>query len=151
MGRKDKGEYNAYMREYMLKRYHARRQQAFDILGRSCRRCGGTEELEFDHIDATNKSFSVGRLWSIKEALFFAEIQKCQVLCKQCHLQKSRECQDGVRGKPAANRVTNYNHGTGYMYNRNGCRCTPCRDWRRQYRNKLVRYDGVTRAANSIG
>lgn len=91
---KDRDEYNAYMRDYMLRRYHARREMVFERLGRCCVRCGSAEELEADHIDSTTKSFPISRLWSVKLDRFLAEIEKCQILCRPCHVLKSREYGD---------------------------------------------------------
>ena len=75
MPRKDKERYNAYMRSYMLKRYHERRALALDYLGGFCVYCGSTEKLEFDHIDRTSKSFPISKLWSTAEDKFWEEIE----------------------------------------------------------------------------
>jgi 5-methylcytosine-specific restriction endonuclease McrA len=82
-------KYRAYMREYMLARYHRRRLQAIEELGGKCAKCGSVEQLELDHIDALTKTMSLSRLHSASQTKWEAEIQLCQVLCHPCHLEKS--------------------------------------------------------------
>lgn len=81
--------YNAYMAEYMLKRYHERRALAFEILGEACAHCGAGA-VEIDHIDWREKSFPVSKLWSVAMKRFLAELDKCQPLCKECHAAKTK-------------------------------------------------------------
>ncbi len=52
-----------------------------------CRRCGGTEALEVDHIDPRQKLEH--RIWTWSAKRRAAELAKCQVLCWVCHRQKS--------------------------------------------------------------
>jgi hypothetical protein len=58
-----------------------------------CVTCGETDPLvlEFDHIDQINKIDSISRMIndcrSLKEIL--AEIDKCQVLCANCHRRRT--------------------------------------------------------------
>jgi 5-methylcytosine-specific restriction endonuclease McrA len=60
------------------------------MLGDQCARCGATEELEFDHIDPDMKSFSIAaRIRDTRFELLEAEARKCQLLCKQCHRDKT--------------------------------------------------------------
>lgn len=85
---KTKEEYNAYMRKYMLDRYHRRISEAIIELGAACAHCGSEEisELEFDHIDPSTKSFTIGtKAGSVSEDKLQAELKKCQLLCKTCH------------------------------------------------------------------
>jgi len=93
----DRDEYNAYMAEYMLKRYHERRQYALDLLGSVCSTCGTDEDLNFDHIDQDTKLFPISKLWSVSRKRFEEEIRKCQVLCQPCHIEKSKMNQDYTR------------------------------------------------------
>lgn len=88
MPRVDKEHYNEYMRGYMLKRYHERRAAAVAKLGGKCVVCGTTEDLDLDHINPVDKSFPIGRLWSVKQSTYDAEVEKCQLLCKTHHKQK---------------------------------------------------------------
>jgi len=88
---KTREEYNVYMREYMLRRYHARRSKAIEELGGKCVNCGSISKLELDHIDANAKEINLGRLWSIAESRFKKELLKCQLLCDSCHEYKTVE------------------------------------------------------------
>lgn len=62
---------------------------------RGCARCGYNANpvaLDFDHIDRSTKSFDIGRMrskTSIEKLL--AEVDKCQVLCANCHRIKTFE------------------------------------------------------------
>lgn len=93
-----------------------------------CVRCGSTEDLQVDHIDPRTKVSH--RIWSWREESRLAELAKCQVLCRSCHIKKSMEC--GER------RVTT--HGTGQMYQHYKCRCALCRAWKsasdKKYRSR---------------
>jgi len=137
--------YNERMRRYMLRRY-TRKKDAIKRLGGRCARCGTTRRLEFDHIDASTKSFTIGQMWSCSERRFLAEIAKCQLLCSRCHRIKTKENGDPRGG--GWNRVDNYDHGSGQMYQNDGCRCDDCRTWRRRYSKKEVCYDGSVRSVN---
>lgn len=96
-----------------------------------CVKCGSTERLELDHIDPkTKKSRSAHAIWSFSEKRRLEEIAKCQVLCHNCHLQKTK-----IDLYPIAvcGTVTKYRHY--------GCRCRNCKDacaiYKREYRKKL--------------
>ncbi len=61
-------------------------------LGGKCVRCESTENLEFDHIIKETKSFTIGSsltCFSIEELIL--EVDKCQLLCRPCHIDKSHE------------------------------------------------------------
>ena len=88
---KSRQEYNEYMREYMLKRYHARRTEAIQTLGGSCASCGSTKGLEFDHVDPEDFGLSIGKMWSCSEAKFKQELTRLQLLCSNCHKEKSNQ------------------------------------------------------------
>lgn len=127
--------YNAYMADYMLRRYHERRQEALMLLGGTCVRCGTDEDLNFDHIDASQKAFSIGKMWSVSREKFLSEIAKCQILCAPCHRNKTREYGD--------HRLAS--HGTINNYYRGKCRCDLCTAARDQH------VEERRRLRNSIG
>lgn len=104
-------------REYNRERHRTRRAKYIEMLGGSCARCGSTEQLEFDHVEPTEKRYTISAYFKGKEERHEAELKKCQLLCKQCHIEKSIE----DSGKNPARGV----HGTLSSYNH--CRCTECR------------------------
>lgn len=104
--------------EYAKKRYHTKRVKWIETLGGCCVRCGSVKNLEFDHIDASTKKFGIGANWSQSEDKIIAELKKCQLLCTECHKQKTKEAWDYN-----CNQV---DHGTYWMYRKYKCRCELC-------------------------
>lgn len=66
-------------------------RRRFDWISQNgpCRICGSFEDLEVDHIDYATKAFKVSDIWTRNIALRTAELQKCQVLCRTCHMLKT--------------------------------------------------------------
>ena len=116
MPNKDPEKYKQYMKDYMLKRYHERRDKAIEKLGGKCK-CGATTGLQFDHIDPATKKFTLARLSSINEEDFWKEVDKCQLLCDTCHQAKTLLDLGRVSAKDT--------HGTlsSYRY----CKCDECK------------------------
>lgn len=81
----NKQKQKEYLRKYILNRYHERMNSAKNKLGGKCIQCGSIEKLQFDHIYPNNKSFAIGKMWSISFNLFEQELKKCQLLCEDCH------------------------------------------------------------------
>jgi hypothetical protein len=139
---RDVDAYRAYMRQYMSERREKRRQKLRDMLGGACAFCGSTEGLEFDHIDREAKSFTV----STPRALdgpwerLVAEVGKCRLLCKPCHIERTRE---------QLSRIT---HGTYWCYTKYKCRCTECHEAftvkNRQYKQNSISRSSTGRAAS---
>lgn len=119
--------YNAYMAEYMLKRYHRNRLSAIDQLGGKCEVCGTTENLEIDHIDRSKKEFDLAALFTQGKDRIQRELSKCQVLCQADHKRKT-------------SREMSVSHGEGLTGKKN-CSCIPCKarkaEYMRNYRKKL--------------
>ncbi len=128
---------SANMAEYMRQRRIDRKAKALEILGGQCIVCGTSENLEFDHIDPKTKldAISSPRLLDGLRSIFFAEVAKCQLLCKLHHTEKS------VANKELSREYPDPFCGGGAMYGL-GCRCDKCSHWKKLYRAKLVRYDG---------
>lgn len=94
-----------------------RRNKLIALLGGKCVKCDSVTDLEFDHKDRLQMSFRINgnnlnwnweRVWS--------EAQKCQLLCKNHHIEKTaREVLPG--------------HGTvsRYVHRKLPCRCEECR------------------------
>lgn len=114
---------------YKLKQYYIRKRLFIDRLGGKCKKCGSTENLEFDHIDPKNKCFTIGnKLVSRSIRHIEIELKKCQLLCNPCHKEKNKK--DNGEAK----------HGTYYMYRRYKCRCIECKEAeRKQRRNWKVK------------
>lgn len=100
------------LREYQA-RWMADRRRAF-LADKVCVECGSDDHLELDHVDPGQKVSH--RIWSWTQERRDAEIAKCRVLCRGCHVERhSRE-----RKPPLT-------HGTLYAYQKYRCRCADCR------------------------
>ncbi len=122
---RNKEKYNAYQKEYQLKRYHDRRRFAIEYLGGRCSSCLSELKLEIDHIEPKKKAFSIGKMWSVAESTFIAELNKCQLLCSDCHLLKTK-----------AQHNKTVRHGEGLTGKRN-CRCDLCKPLKNAYRQRF--------------
>jgi hypothetical protein len=76
---------NEYMREF----YAKRKERLRDLKqGLTCDRCGFDKPcaLEFHHRDPATKDFTISKkAWQVSEERLLAEIEKCDVLCSNCH------------------------------------------------------------------
>ena len=107
-----------------------RKAYAIGYLGGHCTVCDSTDNLEFDHIDETTKIFNIGGNLLKSEKELVSELDKCQLLCHDCHLTKTL-------AHKGHNRAT---HGTYTMYNNHKCRCKQCRlAWAAYYRRWSAR------------
>lgn len=110
-----------YQRDWLKKR----RQAWIDSQGGCCAKCGSIDGLEVDHIDPSHKTMNPTRFWSRAASTVAVELENCQVLCSECHLQKT--CDEMARA----------DHGANSRY-QSGCRCRECkaahtmasREWR---------------------
>ncbi len=88
-------------REYLIKAVQKRRKKiremAVERLGGRCARCGYDrcgEALEIHHLESSHKDFGIsdkGYTRSWKRVL--AELQKCELLCANCHREVHAELQ----------------------------------------------------------
>lgn len=64
---------------------------ALSYLGGNCQVCGSVEELEFHHVDPDEKIHSITSMLggSTRERLI-TELEKCELLCHNCHWDKTR-------------------------------------------------------------
>lgn len=76
----------AVVRKAVYKLRNARRALAIAYLGGVCRKCSGTDRLEFHHKDGT-KINNVSRLWTMRAEVVWREIDKCELLCHGCHFE----------------------------------------------------------------
>jgi 5-methylcytosine-specific restriction endonuclease McrA len=70
-------------------KYEARKTYFRKLLGSECVDCGSDENLEFDHIDPELKRFSVSQIMLGRFDVLEEEMEKCQLLCHECHGVKS--------------------------------------------------------------
>jgi hypothetical protein len=103
-------------REYQRLWCRKRRAEHLEEQGAWCRECGVVIELEFDHVDPQTKVTHRFISWRKERAR--EELKKCQVLCWQCHREKS--IAEGSLPPPSP-------HGTHRRYSNLGCRCDICR------------------------
>lgn len=105
---KDPAQQRAYQRRWV-----ARRKEKWLTKNGPCVKCDSDEELEVDHIDPEKKVSH--RIWSWSKARRDRELKKCQVLCSECHKEKT------------VDQLSKEEHGTLWQY-RKGCRCDACRE-----------------------
>lgn len=122
-GGKCKFHYNEYMREYVAKRYKRLRSEWIEKLGGRCAACGSKSSLEFDHIDASQKRYSIAKILSThSKQKVEEEMAKCQLLCTDCHMEKSLREDD----------ILNVEHGGGLSGKKN-CPCDLCKAKKSEY------------------
>lgn len=115
----DKLQQQEYQRCWMQ-----RRRDAY-FADKICAECGVAERLELHHIDPAQKVSH--RIWSWSVTKRFEELQKCIVLCHDCHMCKTIQQLE----KPMT-------HGTDRGYN-SGCRCVECRLFKSIKNSKRIR------------
>lgn len=105
---------------------------ALEFFGNICVQCGSTNELQFDHIDRATVSFRIATAAGLSKSRenLIKELVKCQLLCKSCHIEKTRVEMRGRRKEVV--------HGTevGYGYWR--CRCEDCKEAKSIYRRSWL-------------
>ena len=88
-------------RQYNLQYYKNRRKNLIELLGGKCAMCGSTENLEFDHIDSSTKTLKMAQQLTVNKETIVNELSKCQILCKKCHIKKTKICGDAnIKLKP---------------------------------------------------
>jgi hypothetical protein len=74
--------------------YHANKQLAIDYLGGKCHDCGlvthQIEVYDFHHLDPTAKEMNVGSLFRLAWSTITHELNKCALLCANCHRVRER-------------------------------------------------------------
>lgn len=94
-----------------------RKKIMLEYLGEKCIVCGVEDSLQFDHIEPSNKLYNVTEKLLINLDELKKELNKCQLLCKDCHKLKT-------------NRDLNKSPlicGTVNMYVNGKCRCDKCK------------------------
>ena len=71
-----------------LEKRHKQRKKAIERKGKQCIICGYNkcyDCLDFHHIKGTDKNFNLSTAWQKKWEEIENEIQKCFLLCRNCH------------------------------------------------------------------
>lgn len=75
--------------EFRRKRYEERMELAVSLKGGCCRHCGLTDHYsvyDFHHLDPSTKKYKVsGIIGWMKWEIVLAELEKCCLLCSNCH------------------------------------------------------------------
>lgn len=111
-----------YMRNYLKKRRQLRRQKFIDLLGGECSNCGSRSNLEFDHKKSKKKEYDLDYIKDGPENRILKELKKCVLLCRKCHLEKTRDYKDFINKDKRPAR-----HGTIWYYKKFRCRCPKCK------------------------
>lgn len=133
------------MAEYMKARRLKRRLQLIELLGGKCTDCDTTENLEFNHIDRDSKLFELsGKSLDTKWEVILEEANKCELVCKEHHLERTREQYESGQIKIWNDKKhLPYIHGTMRCYQEQGCRCDFCKNAKRVYRSGNSKYSEV--------
>lgn len=107
----DKDKQREYQRQWVANR------KAEFFKDKTCARCSSVNKLELDHIEPELKVSH--RVWTWTKVKRLEELNKCQILCESCHMDKTLE----QRAKT--------DHGRAQMYQAHKCRCDECRAWKR--------------------
>jgi len=111
--------------------YWNKKDRALKFLGGKCNHCNSTEDLEIDHIIPLNYKYAKHSICALSEEKFLIELNKCQLLCHNCHTLKSLKDQGFERITTETHNLSRY---------RFGCRCDICKEakssYMRNYRNQ---------------
>lgn len=69
-------------------RRHARKLRAIEYKGGKCQHCDGVfhpAALDFHHVDPYTKDVEPGLMMGYRDEKLFAELDKCILLCANCH------------------------------------------------------------------
>lgn len=96
--------HNEYMKKYLRKRYHSRREEVIQLLGGKCQDCGSIDDLEIDHKDPKYKDYNIGKILHGSWSKIYMELALCTLRCTKCHKtktisEKSVEHGGGISGK----------------------------------------------------
>ena len=119
---------NQKIKKYHLNRYYERKNKLIELLGSKCVRCNSIIDLQFDHINPKEKSFTLGQSMFKPWDVLLEELKKCQLLCLECHIKKT-VIEDLNKPLVKANNI----HGTRSSYRY--CKCNLCVEFHRNYMN----------------
>lgn len=73
-----------------INKRNKRKEMCLELKGGECLHCGSKDNLEFDHIDPSTKNFNIAEGYCREMDTLLEELKLCQLLCRKCHLKKSR-------------------------------------------------------------
>jgi len=126
---------------------------AVELMGGKCVDCNGVfpyQIYSFHHLDPSQKDYDWKSLKKQKEKTVLEELQKCVMLCMNCHairhIDMSKNLErilDKEYGEPKRPKTSNeLKHGLDSTYNHHKCRCELCVGAHnkkiREYRKKRV-------------
>ncbi len=82
-----------------------KKKRAVEYKGGKCQKCGYNKcirALEFHHRDRSTKSFEIGQDLCRSWVLLKAELDKCDLLCSNCHAEEESLIADSYNGKTPA-------------------------------------------------
>ena len=88
--RKHREENKEKMREERREHHKEKRAHCIEYLGGKCVVCGTTHNLQFDHIKRETKKYTIGRRIHQPFTIIKEELDKCQLLCYDCHKIKTK-------------------------------------------------------------
>ena len=71
------------------------------LKNKPCMDCGGwfnTWQMDFDHRDRTAKRDTIGNLRSCSKRIILEEMKKCDLVCANCHRDRTHKRKDYLRG-----------------------------------------------------
>ena len=77
------------VREERREQHKERKSYCIEYLGGKCVKCGTTHNLQFDHIKREGKKYEITRKITNNFDSNKEELDKCQLLCAPCHLEKT--------------------------------------------------------------
>jgi len=125
---KDKEKQKEYQREW-----YEKRRREWILANGPCTKCGSWDNLEVDHKNPEEKLCSPKHIWSRSDEFRELELKKCQVLCEECHRNKTN-------GELSRDVI----HGTYSGYTHYKCRCELCRRAKSIYAKNLRENKKVT-------
>ncbi len=83
------------LKEYMRARRNVQKTKVDEIKGVPCADCGGsfpTECMDFDHVRG-KKLYNISQMYALYKpwAVLKKEIDKCDIVCSNCHRIRSRK------------------------------------------------------------
>jgi hypothetical protein len=143
------------MAVYMAERRKTRRSKLIEMSGGKCVKCGSTDDLNFDHKDPKERSFRLnGKDLDGSWEKILEEWRKCQLLCRNCHIQKTKENDEyGEAWNKGISKSGEFlpEHGCEASY-AHGCRCEECCRARYEYKVSRGELSGARgqRGPNSL-